>query len=528
MTSKPLATIALLALVLVSCPSTPPGTPVELPTAPEPGEVHWLRFVQISDSQICDEESPARAIRSDWIIPVSWRPQENYGLQTLDATLQAINRRHADERPVDFMVFTGDLADGALHNELRWFLDTMDGQFVVPDSGDEDGALRSQAAEDNPKLGFQAEGLDPSIPWYTVFGNHDELAVGTFGVDREDDDPAVWNAPLFEPVAALLGLTSITPPQTNWTPSADQSPAILVGSEEVMNPVTLQLPIRQLEAGPIVPDVRRTFLSRRRFIDEHFETLSAPQGHGFTSENQATGETFYSVRPKDDVPLRLIVIDTVAKDPPLGFPVDFGVMRRDQFEAFLLPELDAAEAAGEYVLVASHHPSEFFDSFYPADIVGTAEFRAALAGMPNVIAHLCGHSHRHRATAIDGPYPYLEIETASLVDYPQEGRVFDVYYDGSLDQVRLTGYVFGHGEAPTRLSAESLRRAEIDAEITGGFKTEWSEHDTLFPGMGALGRVAEQVKTPDGVSGLTREERYGTREDREIDHRTKRQVSTDR
>jgi hypothetical protein len=180
------------------------------------------------------------------------------------------------------------------------------------------------------------------------------------------------------------------------------------------------------------------------------------------------------------------------------------------------------------VIVASHHPSEFFDQFYPGDVVGTAEFRAALAGMPNVIAHLCGHTHRHRVTEIDGLYPYLQIETASLMDFPQEGRVFDVYYDEALDQVRLTGYVFGHAEAPTRLSAESLRRAEIDAEITGGFKTEWSEHDTLFPGMYVLGRDAEQVKTLGGVSGLTREERYGTREDREIDHRTTRTLPTDR
>ena len=512
---------ALSLLLLTSCPSAPPGIPAELPPAPEPGEVHWLRFVQISDSQICDEESPARTLRFDWLIPYAWRPQENYGVQTLDATLQAINRRHTDERPVDFMVFTGDLADGALHNELRWFLDTMDGQFVVPDSGDPDGALRVQPPEDNPKLGFQAEGLNPAIPWYTVYGNHDELAVGVFAVERGGEDPQAWRAPLFEPVASLIGLTYVSPPQTVMTPGSDQSPAILRGSEELFDADTLQLPPSHLAYGPIVPDPDRRFLSRRRFIEEHFNTVTDPPGHGFTAANRMTGHTYYSVRPKDEVPLRLIVIDTVVNDPPPGLPVEFGVMPRDQFDGFLRPELDAAREAGEFVLIASHHPSTDFDRVYPADTVGTAEFHETLAAMPNVIVHLCGHTHRHRVTRIDGPYPYLEIETASIIDYPQEGRVFDIYYDPAHDRARLVGYIFGHAEAPTRLSAESLRRAEIDAEYNHLMKAEPPDYGILFPSIGNLGSMPDDPRACRiGSTPLSPEECAGTPADREIDHVT--------
>jgi hypothetical protein len=133
-----------------------------------------------------------------------------------------------------------------------------------------------------------------------------------------------------------------------------------------------------------------------------------------------------------------------------------------------------------------------------------------------VVAHLCGHTHRHRVSRIEGAHPYLEIETASLVDYPQEGRVFDVYYDQASDQVRLTGEVFGHAEAPTRLSAESLRRATIDAGFYTASEPEWSSHDALFPGMGTLGRGPEDIDKHRAP--LTPDERYGRAGDRFIEH----------
>lgn len=513
-------TLAFLLAALASCPTQTPGTPGTLPGAPQQLLDHWLRFVHITDSQICDEESPARAIRFDWMIPVSWRPQENYGVQTLDATLRVINTMHEQDHPVDFLVFTGDLADGALHNELRWFLDTVDGQFVVPDSGEEDGAYRDQPAGSNPKLGYQAEGLHRDIPWYTVYGNHDELAVGTFAIDRRARDFRAWRAPLFEPVATLIGLTYLSPPQRAMLPLSSLSPAILRGSEELLHPETLQLSPSVLAYGPITPDSRRSFLSRRRFVEEHFNTVTKPEGHGFTGENLITGATYYAVNPKDDIPLRLIVLDTVAAQPPFGLPVEFGMLERAQFEDFLMPQLHAAHEAGEFVLIASHHPSTDFDRFFPGDTVGTREFREALSRFPRVIAHLCGHTHRHRVTHVEGAYAYLEIETGSLIDYPQEGRVFDLYYDPDTDRVELVGTMFSHTEAPTPLSAESFRRATVDAEYIGWIKDRDVDYDALFPAMGDLGKVPGAKGPRNGYVVLTAEERYGAIHDRSVRHRS--------
>ena len=424
----------------------------------------WLRFAHISDAHIGDEESPARTVRLDPLIPESWRPHEAYAAQVLDATLAVLNDHHA-RKPLDFVVHTGDAIELGQYNELRWFIDVFDGQWVVPDSGELDGVERAVAPELNPKLGFQAEGLDRAIPWYSVYGNHDGLCVGNFRIRDGDPDPARWISPLIPTVARIIGLHAFEDrPNALW-PADDRSPAVILGREEPpMDPDTLQLRVGELRAGPIVPDSARQFAGRHGFIEEHFHTVTEPVGHGFTESNRREGHAYYSARPSGDAPIRLIVLDTVSSAPIPGFPFFYGVMTRDQFENFLKPEVKAARRAGEYVIIASHHPSIDFSIPHPGETVGTWEFRRFLASQPNVLAHICGHYHRNRVIMVKGRNPYPEIETASLIDYPQEGRIIEIYRYPRSGWFVVQSAMVSHMEAPTGLSAESFRRAAIDAQ----------------------------------------------------------------
>lgn len=83
--------VAVLAIAFIT--GCPPDGSLDVP--PGTDEERWLRFAQLSDIHIIDEESPARAVRFDELIHVSWRPQEAYGVHTLDATLRLLNTRFA-------------------------------------------------------------------------------------------------------------------------------------------------------------------------------------------------------------------------------------------------------------------------------------------------------------------------------------------------------------------------------------------------------------------------------------------------
>lgn len=506
-------------LLLSACPA-PPLVPGTLPSPSEALGEHWLRFAHISDTQLADEESPARAVRTDALISASWRPQEAYGVATLDATLRVINARHAAGKalglPVDFTVVTGDLCDLAESNELRWFIDTMDGKLVRTDTGAADGAGRTAEDADNPKLPYQAEGLSPEIPWYTVIGNHDALAVGNFPVDTRSNSPALYSAPLLGPVAALIGLHDIDRKLNAFYPVAGLSPAVITGQGPLVDVATEQIDRGALHAGKIAPDNGRHFLSREEFESEHFNTTTQPPGHGFGAVANPRGYAFYTFRPKAEVPVRFIAFDTVPLHAPGGFPAFYGVLPREEFEQDLKPAIAAAKAAGEFVILCSHHPSEDFSLPYPARKVDAQEFRAYLSAQPNVIAHLCGHTHVNRIHRVEGKFPYFEIETGAIIDYPQEGRMFDVYFNAATGVATLTAEMFGHMESPTRLSAESYRRSVIDAQQGQGYETPPAKaaYQALFSARpkawGIGGEMPQEARRP------TPEKRAGGAADRDV------------
>ena len=152
-----------------------------------------VRFGQLTDTHVRDEESPARVPFLDRLGPPvssAFRPQEAMSPHVLNAAIRAVNT----QRP-DAVLLTGDLVDNAQVNELDQFLDVVQGGDVVPDSGDDgyDGVQAQSNPDgffyrpdvDAPRLvgllrraalPFFAPGL--RAPWYPAVGNHDVLVQG--------------------------------------------------------------------------------------------------------------------------------------------------------------------------------------------------------------------------------------------------------------------------------------------------------------------------------------------------------------
>lgn len=388
------------------------------------------RLVHVSDTHVMDEESPARFAGAHDLVHSAWRPYEAYSSQLLDGIVRVTNRLHASGRNVDFVLHSGDACDNSQQNELAWFLDILDGNEVSPLSGPDDRQPEDiPGASLDPHAPFTPEGLwrqdvqgsAPTIPWYIVFGNHDRFSIGVFQIVEDflgrrtaplpfAERPGVVLPNYLDPLAGFA--------HGNVTP-ADPGP-----------PDFLNLP------SYVAPNAERRFFNRREFIQAMFTTLSQPVGHGFADAD--SGPSWYSVAP---VPgLRLIGLDTC--EPLLGingFPYQDGSILAEQV-AFLQAELAAATERSELVIVASHHPSASLWDGYGSALIGST-FRALLNEYPNVILHLAGHSHINRVKDRTG---YIEIETCSTIDLPQEARIIEIWRNAADQTVAIKYEMLSH------------------------------------------------------------------------------------
>lgn len=93
-----------------------------------------------------------------------------YSSYTLGAGVNAGHSR----TPFDFGISLGDTANNSQYNELRWYINVIDGQMITPGSGDNLGA-----GSIDYQTPYQSAGLITSIPWYQVIGNHDQFWCGS-------------------------------------------------------------------------------------------------------------------------------------------------------------------------------------------------------------------------------------------------------------------------------------------------------------------------------------------------------------
>ena len=142
-----------------------------------------LNFFTMTDIHITDKESPNQLIylqRLHKTLPVGVSLYSGIMLYTthvLDAAVQTINALHK-QKPFDFGISLGDTCNSTQYNELRWYIDVLDGKVITPSSGAHLGADTIDYQKP-----YQAAGLDKAIPWYQTLGNHDHFWIGSIPVD---------------------------------------------------------------------------------------------------------------------------------------------------------------------------------------------------------------------------------------------------------------------------------------------------------------------------------------------------------
>lgn len=453
-----------------------PGEPhvrrIELANRLAPAGDPFFSFVHACDNQLADVQSPARVEFLDRFndqacspMPFSaaFRPQEALGVQEIEQmnrTLRKVRVGPVTGDPLRFTMFTGDNLDNAQLNELRWFIDLMDGGATVAGNSGGPDFEGVQSADwliptgvpdphywhpdpvddkfksmwgfpDYPGLlqaaiqPFRATGL--GMPWLQVLGNHDSLLQG-----NAPENPA------FEAIAT--GPLKVVHPDPAIDPCNVLEAYLITPESAFSGP-----------ANPVTPDPQRATLNRRGYIAEFFRTSGRPVGHGFTPANLQSGRGYYHIDYRDSI--RFISLDTVN---PGGFAAgSIGAAQLAWLEQRLieahstyLAEDGTQVSTGNrdrLVILFGHHasgelnnpviipnPFDLADNDLPR-IFGD-EVLALLHRFPNVIAWFSGHTHRNEIQPRPDPARrtngFWEVTTASQCDWVIQTRTVEIVKNG--------------------------------------------------------------------------------------------------
>jgi metallophosphoesterase (TIGR03767 family) len=488
-----------------------------------------LSLVQFTDTHIVDAQSPARAeymdryndgVASALVFSAAYRPHEMLTAQVTDSLVRAVNRvgrGPVTRRRFDFAITTGDTVDNCQRNELRWLIDTLDGERVRPDSGDHsrwEGVSDETAANYDPhywhpdgtpdgktddvarstygfptipglldeaRKPFRAAGLE--MPWLAAYGNHDGLVQGNF------------------PQSFHLGALSTGSVKITALP-AGISPQDVAALDPVALAGLLTGPVRVVSADPA-----RKVIDRKETVAEYFKTSGTPRGHGFRPKHLRDGTAYYGFHRGI---VKGLVLDTVnpngysegSLDPDQWAWLQNQLMKHSRHYLDEAGEIQANRHGRDRLIVLfSHHTITTMSNPLVADddprprTLGD-EVEALLLRFPNVVLWVNGHTHVNEVVAHPRAHGsrakggFWEVNTASHIDFPQQARIVEVAdnRDGTLS-------VFGtivdsaadlhpaaHPRGPAGLAAMSRQLAAND----------WQERPAAPAAPG----------TPDGRRGL--------------------------
>jgi len=397
-----------------------------------------LNFFTISDIHITDKESPNQLIylqRLHPTLPVGASLHSGimpYTTHVLDAAVQTVNALHK-QNPIDFGLSMGDACNSTQYNELRWFIDVMDGKVITPSSGAHLGADTIDYQKP-----YTAAGLDETIPWYQTLGNHDHFWIGSIPVDyslRKDLRQSYITDEVFAAGDVLSDRRKIN--------SRDCYMGVLDGSTPYGDLIKAG-PVGNFSSAPkVVADPDRRSLLRTEWMNEFFNTSSSPVGHGFNVSEANNGFACYSFVPKPTVPIKVIVLDDTQKEDDDSIDIHGHGFLDEARWTWLKKELADGDAAGQLMIIAAHVPinvevtapnSQMGWWPNPQNAVTLPNLIAELQSHPNLIMWVSGHRHLNTVKAFISPDPvnapekgFWQVETPSLRDFPQQFRTFEIY-----------------------------------------------------------------------------------------------------